>query len=147
MKGQGSCVWLTRSGGQLSCTVGSAAGDCILEVCKRMSCSAAACRGSYPEVYIHSLAKMCLQLLPLLLSLPAKEIRLFIVAAFQIKSGWFKLAALKLLLDTYQSLLCPPRTAGTAECWAGYTTARNEEKEKSSGMCYISKPTSGSNGC
>lgn len=60
MKGQGSCVWLTRSVGQLGCTVGSAAGDCILEGCKRMLCSAAACRGSYPEVYIHSLAKMCL---------------------------------------------------------------------------------------
>lgn len=41
----------------------------------------------------------------MLLSLPAKEIRLFITVVFQIISGWFKLATLKLLLDTYQSLL------------------------------------------
>ena len=117
MKGQGSCAWLTRSVGQLSCTMETADGDCILEVSKRMLCNAAACRGSYPEVYIHSLAKMCLQLLPLLLSLPAKEIRLFITAAFQIKSGWFKPASLRLLLDTCQSLLSPSRKAGTAECF------------------------------
>lgn len=42
---------------------------------------------------------------------------LFITSAFQMKSGWFKLAAPKVLLDTDQSLLCPPRTAGTAECF------------------------------
>lgn len=60
MKGQGSCVWLTRPVDQLSCTMATADGDCILEVSKRMLCNAAACRGSYPEVYIHSLAKKCL---------------------------------------------------------------------------------------
>lgn len=60
MKGQGSCAWPTRFVGQLGCTMGTADGDCILEVSKRMLYNAAACRDSYPEVYIHSLAKMCL---------------------------------------------------------------------------------------
>lgn len=60
MKGQGSCAWLTRSVEQLNCTMETAVGDCILEVSKRMLCNAAVCRCSYPEVYIHSLAKMCL---------------------------------------------------------------------------------------
>lgn len=58
--GQGNCVQLTRSVGQLSCTEETVVGGCILEVSKMMLYNAAVCRYSYPGVCIHSLAKMYL---------------------------------------------------------------------------------------